>query len=175
MEASNNKQPTEEEIWSLRDANPRGEEWPERLITWNPKEYYTHGIGSGYRAKNSFEWLFHFIQDKGFTKHKKERVLRILFKYKGRQVKKVQDDPVVFVVVSEPEHERKDGMWEMAHVYRVMIDRWGRFFCPCEWNMTTSLETCTHILSVRGYILNSSYGGVRETQEIQRESQICTH
>ena len=133
METTNRQhQPTEAEIWALTDKLPKGDlSWPvEKQITWNPKEYYLHGIASNYKAKNMFEWIFHFIQDKGFTKHKKERVLKILFKYKGRQVKKVQEGPTVFVVVSEPEHKKRDGMWEMAHVYRVMIDRRGRFSAP---------------------------------------------
>lgn len=175
MDTIKQQQPTEEEIWALKDSNPPEIPWPERLITWNPKEYYLHGIHSNYRATSTFEWIFHFLQDKGFTKHKKERVLRILFQYKGRQVKKVQEDPTVYVVVSEPEHKKRNGMWEMAHAYRVMVDRWGRFFCPCEWNMTTSLETCTHILSVRGFtIFLENDDRKQQTSELQGETQVCS-
>lgn len=168
---SNNNQPTEEEIWALKDKNPRDEEaWPERLITWNPREFYLHTIHKSYQAKSGFEWLFLFLKDKSFSNHKKERVLRIMFRNAGRQVRLIKHSPTTFIVVSQP--ETKTG--KAAHVHSVTMTVWGSIHCGCEWeNSTANSETCTHCICVRTYFHFLEIDRVRQTPEIQREAEIC--
>ena len=40
--------------------------------------------------------------------------------------------------------------------------------------MTTSLETCTHIIALRGFILNQN-DREQSTSTLQRENKICAH
>jgi len=174
MEATNRKQPTEEEIWELSDKNPVGEVWPERIITWNPREFYFHTIRDAYKSQSTFEWLFHFLQDKSFSKHKKERVLRILFRNKGREVRLISSQPLTFMVISQPESPRSGAA---AHAYTVTLSWNGKIHCGCEWEQSTAnSETCTHIISVRTYFhfLFRSYDGRKQqTPNIQGETEIC--
>lgn len=165
---------TEEEIWSLTDKNPQGFDFAEKQITWNPKEYYLHGIHDNYNAKSSFEWLFHFLQDKAFSHHKKTRVLRILFRYRGRGVDLLGMQPKTFLVISEPQGK---NLSKPAHWYRVIIDKHARIFCHCEWEGTTGIQTCTHILAVRGFFLKRGGLGTnnreQQTSELQGEIKVC--
>jgi hypothetical protein len=169
-------QPTESEIWALQDKNPVGEqeqqqEWPERTITWNPRWYYIHGVGSSYKAKSGFEFLFHFLQDKAFSKHKKERVLRILFANKGRGVKLISPIPLTFIVVSYPETKT-----HAAHVYSVTLTRYNSLHCECEWEQSTAQsETCTHCISVRAYGHFLDLDRVIKTSKLQGETEIYPH
>lgn len=175
MEAlTNRKQPTEEEIWALQDKNQQGFDFGEKQITWNPKEYYLHGIHDNYNAKSSFEWLFHFLQDKAFTHHKKTRVLRILFRYRGRGVDILGFQPKTFLVTSEP---MREDLGKPAHMYRVILDIHDGIFCHCEWEGTTGIQTCTHILAVRGFFYKRGGLGTcdreQQTPNIQGEIEIC--
>lgn len=178
----------EDTIWQIADQNKvsdqQDQQQKQQYIMEYPKELFLHGIHADYRAMSVFEWIFHFVLDKAISAHKKTRVLRILFKDKGRKVVKILSVPQTFIVVSEPEKiDKKIGVLkEAAHVYTVVVDKHGRIFCPCEWEGTTGIQTCTHILAVRGYIfaVEKEDDGERgrrkqQTSETQGENQVCTN
>lgn len=178
MDKNKQHQPTEQEIWALTDKNPRGEEpsWPERIITWNPREFYLHTIAASYQSRSGFEWLFHFLQDKAFSKHKKERVLRILFRNGGRQVRLIGNQPLTFMVVSQPEHQKRNGQWDAAHAYTVTQTKDGSLMCPCQWEeATANAETCTHSICVRCYYHFLEIGRIKQTSKLQGEIKVCAH
>lgn len=128
---------TPDQVWSTMEEKKEEKKKPIQY----PKEFFLHTIHKGYNSKNPMEWVFHFIQDKAFSKEKKIRVLRILFENEGRGLRCIQLEPVTFEVISDPGKQ---------HI--VTVTRKGTMFCDCEWEGTNALSNCTHIIAVRTWI-----------------------